>query len=73
MAVLGIRCCTGFSLAAASAGRSLVVIHRPLIAVASLCCGAWALGQTSVDVACGLSDCSSQALECRPNSCGARA
>ena len=38
------------------------------------CCGARALGTwTSVVVARGLSSCSSQALECRLSSCGARA
>ena len=34
--VLGLRCCMGFSLVAASGGYSLVAMHRLLIAVASL-------------------------------------
>ena len=38
------------------------------------CCRARALGvRASVVVARGLSSCGSQALECRPSSCGARA
>jgi len=38
MAVLGLPCCMGFSLAVASGrwGYSLVAVCRPLIAVASL-------------------------------------
>ena len=36
LAVLGLRCCTGFSLVAASGGSSLVVVRGLLIAVASL-------------------------------------
>ena len=36
LAVLGLRGCTGFSLAVASGGYSLVVACRLLIAVASL-------------------------------------
>ena len=35
-AVLGLHCCAGFSLVATSGGYSLVVMHRFLIAVASL-------------------------------------
>ena len=36
LAVLGLRCCTGFSLVAASGGYSLVAACRLLMAVASL-------------------------------------
>ena len=36
LAVLGLRCCTGFSLLAASRGSSLVVAQGLLIVVASL-------------------------------------
>ena len=36
LAVLGLRCCTGFSLVVASMVCSLVVVHGLLIAVASL-------------------------------------
>ena len=35
-AVLGLRCCTGFSLVAASRGYSLFAVHGLLIAAASL-------------------------------------
>ena len=36
LAVLGLHCCTGFSLVEASGGYSLVVVRRLRIAVASL-------------------------------------
>ena len=36
LAVLGLCCCVGFSLVAASSGSSLVVVHGLFIAVASL-------------------------------------
>ena len=36
LAVLGLHCCVGFSLVAASGGYSLVVVRRLLVAVASL-------------------------------------
>jgi len=36
LAVLGLRCCVGFSLAAGSRGYSLVPMDRLLTAVASL-------------------------------------
>ena len=54
----------------ASGGHSLVSVHRVLTAVASLVAeqvlsGVWAL----VVVACGLSRCSSRALEHRLSSC----
>ena len=39
MAVLGLCCCAGFSLVAASGYYSLVVLHRLLITVVSLVAG----------------------------------
>ena len=36
MAVLGLRCCVGFSLVVVSGGYSLFVVHGLLIVVASL-------------------------------------
>ena len=36
LAMLGLGCCEGFSLVAASRGSSLAAVHRFLIAVASL-------------------------------------
>ena len=52
----------------------LVAVHGLLIAVASLCCRARALGAwASVVVTRGLSSCGSRALERRLSSCGARA
>ena len=36
LAVLGLHCCAGFSLVAASRGYSLVTAHKLLIVVASL-------------------------------------
>jgi len=55
-------------------GATLVVAHGLLIAVASLIAEYRLQGvQTSVAVARGLGSCSSQALEHRFRSCGARA
>ena len=55
-------------------GLLVGAVHGLLIAVASLYCGARALGmQASVVVARGLSSCGSWALERRLSSCGARA
>ena len=71
LAVLGLRCCVGFSRVAASKGYSLVATHGLLIVVASLVWGAQALDkQASVVAAHGLRSCSSQALEHRFSSCG---
>ena len=54
----------------AACGLSLVAASGLLIAVASLCCRAWALGmRASVVVARGLSNCGSQVLEHRFSSC----
>ena len=36
LAVLGLRCCSGFSLGAESRGYPLAVVHRLLTALASL-------------------------------------
>ena len=74
MAALGLRC---GARAFPSCGKwelHSAVVRGPLIAVASLCCGAWALGTwASVVVARRLSSCGSWALEHRLSSCGARA
>ena len=73
MDALGLRCCAQAFSSCGEWGLLFVVVHGLLIAVASLC-GAWTLGmQASVVVACGLSSCSSRALEHRLSSCGARA
>ena len=71
LAVLGLRCCTGAFSSCSKRGLLFVVVRVLLIAVASLCCGAQALGtRASVLVARGLSSCSSRALERRLSSCG---
>ena len=67
LAMLGLHCCTNFSLVAVSRGYSLVVVHGLLISVASLVVEACRIA------ACGLSGCSSLALERRLNSSGAQA
>ena len=43
MAVLGLRCCAGFSLVVESSGYSLVVVHWLLIIGGFSCCGTWVL------------------------------
>ena len=63
LAVLGLCCCQGFSPVAASSGYALVLVHRLLVAVATLL---WCTGTR----ACGISNCISQALDHRLNSCG---
>ena len=73
MAVLGLCCCAGFSLVAASGGRLFVVVRGLLIVLASLVeeyglHNAW----TSV-VVHGLGSIGSQAPEHRFNNCGTRA
>ena len=74
LAALGLRCCTQAFSSCGERGLLFVVVHGLLIAVASLCCGARALGAwASVVVARGLSSCGSWALELRLSSCGARA
>ena len=52
----------GFLSSCGERGLLFVVVHGLLIEVASLCCGAQALGAwASVVVACGLSSCGAQA------------
>ena len=51
LAVLGLRCCMGFSLAAENGDYSLDVVHGLLIAVTSLATKAQALG-TGASVSC---------------------
>ena len=60
---MGPRCCVGFSLAAASRGYCLVVVHKLLTAVASLTAEQVLSRWASAAVA--------RALEHRFNSCGA--
>ena len=48
--VLGLHCCSGFSLVAASGGYSLLVVSRPLIVGASLIAG----HEPSCSAACGI-------------------
>ena len=65
LAVLGLHCCTGFSLVAESWTHPLVVVYRLLAAVASV------VACASVVAALGLSGCCSQPLEHRlSSSCG---
>ena len=66
LAVLGLCCCVGFSLVAASRVYSLGAVHELLTAVAS-CCRAQALGHM------GFSSCISQALEHWFNNCSTQA
>ena len=74
MAALSLRCCVQAFSSCGERGLLLGSVHELLIAVASLCCGAQALGmQASVVVARGLSSCGSWALEQRLSSCGTRA
>ena len=74
LAAFGLRCCARAFTSCGERGLLLVVVHGLLIAVASLCCRAQALGvQASVVVARGLSSCGKRTLELRLSSCGARA
>ena len=74
LAALGFRCCTQAFSSCGEWGLLFDAVCGLLIVLASLCCRARALGtRASVVVACGLSSCSSQALEHRLSSCGARA
>ena len=71
LAVLGLRCCAGSSLVAASRDYALVAEHRLHTVAASLVTEhGLQNSQVSVAVACGLSSCSSLTLEHRLNSCG---
>ena len=55
LAAFGLCCCTRAFSSWGERGLLFVVVHGFLIAVASLCCGARALGaRASVVVACGL-------------------
>ena len=72
LAVLGLCCCARASSSCGEQELLFFAVCGLLMVVASLCCGARALGaRTSVVVACGLSSCGSQALERRLSSCGA--
>ena len=56
LVALGLHCCTRAFSSCSERGLLFAVVHRLLIAVASLYCGAWALvAQASVVVAHGLS------------------
>ena len=69
---LGLHCCAGFSLVAASRGCSLVVVHELLSEEASPVVESGLEGaQASVVGACGLSGCGFLALDHRLSSCGA--
>ena len=60
--MLGIHCCVRAFSSCGEQGLLFVVVHWLLIAVASLCCGACALGmQASVVVKRGLSSCGARA------------
>ena len=74
LAALGLHCCTWAFSSCGKQGLLFVAVCGLLIAVASLCCGAWALGtQAAVAVARGLSSCGSRVLERRLSSCGTEA
>ena len=67
--MLGLRCCTGFSLVVVREGSSLVAVLQLLIAVASLAVKhAWALGCSGFSsLARGLISCGFWVLEHRIN------
>ena len=72
LAALGLCCCTQAFSMCGEWGLLFVAVCGFLIAVASFCRGAWALGaRASVVVVHGLSSCGSRALEHRLSSCGA--
>ena len=72
--MLGLCCCSGSSLVVASGGYSLAMVHRLLIAVASLVAEHRLWGtQTSGLAAHGLNSCGFQALEHGLNSYGFQA
>ena len=57
-AALGLRCCAPAFSSCGERGLLFVAVCGLLIVMASLCCGAWALGTwASVVVACSLSSC----------------
>ena len=58
LAALGLLCCARSFSSCGERGLLFTAVHGLLIVVASLCCGAQAVGtQASVVVACGLSSC----------------
>ena len=65
MGMLGLRCCSGFSLLAASRGCSLAAVHGLLIELASLV--------KQVLGCSGFGSCSFRTLEQRLSSCGSGA
>ena len=74
LSALGLCCCARAFSSCSERGLLFLALRRLLIVVASLCCGAEALGaQASVVVARRLSSCGSRALEHRLSSCGAGA
>ena len=74
LAALGLCCCTRAFSSCGERGLLFVAVRGLLIAMASLCCGARALGtRASVLVALGLRSCGLWNLEHRLSSCGARA
>ena len=74
LAALELRCCAWAFSSCGQQGLLFIAVRGLLIAVASLCCRAQALGaRVSVVVACGLSRCGLRDLECRLSSGGARA
>ena len=63
LAALGLCCCVQAFSSCSEQGLSFIAVHRRLIEVASLCCGARALGaQASVVMARRLSSCGTRAL-----------
>ena len=67
-------CCARAFSSCGERGLLFVAVRGLLIAVASLCYRAQALGtQAAVLVVCELSSCGLQALECRLSSCGTQA
>ena len=74
MAALGLLCCARTFSSCGERELLLVAVCGLLIAVASLCCAAQALGaRASVVAARGFSSFGTRALECRLSSCGAQA
>ena len=71
LAVLHLCCYEGFSLVAESGGQSSVAVSRLLNAVASLCCGAQALGSTGCRVCSVHSIAVAPGSRARLESCGA--
>ena len=74
MAVLGLGCCSWAFSSCSERALLFDAVRGIVIAVASLCYTAQALGMwASVVVACRLSSCGSWALEHSLSSCGTRA